>query len=171
MTDPVDTVAFIETVARLEAGDEVWMATNAAEWSDPLTTRTACVIEWDCPGGSWLTAEAIVATDRTEYPLRAVQGTRTPVLERYEYPQHVIVFDPVTEFEPVVWEDWSAPAGAEAAVKCRGCGSHVRKDYARVFAPDGTDRPRCCPNCEDLIRDGDGTIRKKRPGHRGRKTA
>jgi hypothetical protein len=37
---------------------------------------------------------------------------------------------------------------------CQNCGSFVTADYARVFAPDGLDAPRVCPNCEDLIRDG-----------------
>jgi NAD-dependent SIR2 family protein deacetylase len=37
---------------------------------------------------------------------------------------------------------------------CQNCDSFVTDDYVRVFAPDGMDEPRVCPNCEDLVRDG-----------------
>jgi NAD-dependent SIR2 family protein deacetylase len=40
--------------------------------------------------------------------------------------------------------------------ECQNCGSFVTEDYVRVFAPDGMERPRVCPNCEDLVRDGNG---------------
>lgn len=45
--------------------------------------------------------------------------------------------------------------------ECGNCGSHVTARYARVFTPDGADRPRVCPNCEDLTRDGAGVREKK----------
>jgi NAD-dependent SIR2 family protein deacetylase len=38
--------------------------------------------------------------------------------------------------------------------ECQNCGSFVTDDYVRVFAPDGMDHPRVCPNCEDMVRDG-----------------
>jgi hypothetical protein len=38
--------------------------------------------------------------------------------------------------------------------RCQNCDSFVTPSYARVFTPDGVDNPRCCPNCEDKIRDG-----------------
>ena len=38
--------------------------------------------------------------------------------------------------------------------KCHNCGSFVTEDYVRVFAPDGMNNPRVCPNCEDMVRDG-----------------
>ncbi|ESS07470.1 MAG: hypothetical protein A07HB70_00009 [uncultured archaeon A07HB70] len=38
--------------------------------------------------------------------------------------------------------------------KCQNCGSFVTEAYVRVFAPNGMERPRVCPNCEDLVRDG-----------------
>ncbi|MFC7175343.1 hypothetical protein ACFQL0_22570 [Haloplanus litoreus] len=46
--------------------------------------------------------------------------------------------------------------------ECQNCGGHVTERYVRVFAPDGVDEPRVCPRCEDLTRDGDGTIRETR---------
>ncbi len=37
---------------------------------------------------------------------------------------------------------------------CQNCGSFVTTDYVRVFTPNKVDRPRVCPACEDLVRDG-----------------
>jgi hypothetical protein len=37
---------------------------------------------------------------------------------------------------------------------CRNCDSFVTPDYVRVFAPNGHDNPRVCPNCDDMVRDG-----------------
>ena len=37
---------------------------------------------------------------------------------------------------------------------CQNCGSHVTKDYVRVHTPPGLDAPRCCPWCDDKVRDG-----------------
>jgi hypothetical protein len=37
---------------------------------------------------------------------------------------------------------------------CQNCGSFVTERYVRVFAPNGIDRPRVCPNCTDKLRDG-----------------
>ncbi len=37
---------------------------------------------------------------------------------------------------------------------CQNCGSFVTTDYVRVFTPNDVDRPRVCPACEDLVRDG-----------------
>ena len=37
---------------------------------------------------------------------------------------------------------------------CQNCGSFVTTDYVRVFTPNEVDRPRVCPACEDLVRDG-----------------
>ena len=37
---------------------------------------------------------------------------------------------------------------------CKNCGSFVTTDYVRVFTPNEVDRPRVCPSCEDLVRDG-----------------
>lgn len=44
---------------------------------------------------------------------------------------------------------------------CQNCGSHVTKDYARVFTPNDVDEPRVCPNCPDKIRDK-GKVRDAR---------
>ncbi|MDQ2072869.1 hypothetical protein RBH20_10030 [Haloarcula sp. H-GB4] len=51
--------------------------------------------------------------------------------------------------------------------ECQNCGAHVTDDYVRVFEPAGTTEPRCCPNCEDLIRDGPDVrnARAKRQGN------
>jgi len=44
---------------------------------------------------------------------------------------------------------------------CRNCDAVVTKSYVRVFAPNGMDQPRVCPNCEDKTRDK-GDVRTKR---------
>lgn len=38
--------------------------------------------------------------------------------------------------------------------ECKNCGSFVTTDYARVFTPPGVERPRVCPECPDMVRDG-----------------
>jgi len=37
---------------------------------------------------------------------------------------------------------------------CQNCGGFVTEQYVRVFAPDGLDEARVCPNCEDKLREG-----------------
>ncbi|QSG04191.1 DUF7563 family protein [Natranaeroarchaeum sulfidigenes] len=44
---------------------------------------------------------------------------------------------------------------------CQNCDSFVTVDYARVFTPRGVDEPRVCPQCDDLIREGND-VRKAR---------
>lgn len=55
---------------------------------------------------------------------------------------------------------------SETGRTCQNCGSHVTRQYARVFAPDEDAGPRVCPNCEDMVRDRDG-VRPKRNGGGG----
>lgn len=50
--------------------------------------------------------------------------------------------------------------------ECQGCGGWVSPDYARVFTPPSIDDPRACPNCEEMIRNPDGTIREARSPRR-----
>ncbi|MFC7136945.1 DUF7563 family protein [Halobaculum litoreum] len=38
--------------------------------------------------------------------------------------------------------------------ECTNCGGFVTERYVRVFAPDGLENVRVCPNCEDKLRDG-----------------
>lgn len=49
--------------------------------------------------------------------------------------------------------------------ECQNCGSFVTEAYVRVFAPDGIDAPRVCPNCQDKIRDG-ASVREARSKRR-----
>ncbi|WP_431357852.1 DUF7563 family protein [Halobaculum rarum] len=39
---------------------------------------------------------------------------------------------------------------------CGNCEGFVTQRYVDVFAPTGADSVRVCPNCEDLVRDGNG---------------
>jgi len=52
--------------------------------------------------------------------------------------------------------------------RCQNCGSHVTKHYARIHTPEGEEEkgPRVCPNCEDKVREGDGTVREARAPRR-----
>jgi NAD-dependent SIR2 family protein deacetylase len=38
--------------------------------------------------------------------------------------------------------------------RCRNCEAFVTDNYVRVFAPQGMETVRVCPNCEDKLRDG-----------------
>jgi len=63
--------------------------------------------------------------------------------------------------EPPRWRDYSASTGSSN--QCQHCGEHVDPKYDRVFEAEDEPGPRCCPNCEDLIREADGqTVREKR---------
>lgn len=44
--------------------------------------------------------------------------------------------------------------------KCKNCKSHVTEKYVNVFCPPELDRPRVCPRCENMTRDG-SQIREK----------
>jgi hypothetical protein len=41
--------------------------------------------------------------------------------------------------------------------ECDNCESFVTERYVRVFAPPDFDTVRVCPQCEDLVRDGNQT--------------
>lgn len=47
--------------------------------------------------------------------------------------------------------------------RCRNCESYVTEQYVKVFAPDGYDAVRVCPNCEDKMRDGNGVREARAP--------
>lgn len=51
--------------------------------------------------------------------------------------------------------------GSGPTRECQNCNNRVSAQYVKVNEPDGIEQPRCCPNCEDLIRDGNG-VREKR---------
>ena len=40
--------------------------------------------------------------------------------------------------------------------QCENCESFVTEQYVRVFAPEGMETVRVCPNREDIIREGSG---------------
>jgi NAD-dependent SIR2 family protein deacetylase len=50
--------------------------------------------------------------------------------------------------------------------ECQNCGTFVTAAYARVFTPNGVEKPRVCPQCEDKIRDG-ADVREARSTRRG----
>lgn len=62
--------------------------------------------------------------------------------------------------EPVRFRDYGASTGTDPY--CQSCGNHVQKDYIEVMEPDSEPGARVCPHCEELIREGDGTIREAR---------
>jgi hypothetical protein len=37
---------------------------------------------------------------------------------------------------------------------CLNCSAFVTEQYVRVFAPTRMDTVRVCPNCPDMVRDG-----------------
>lgn len=75
--------------------------------------------------------------------------------------------DPAPDDEEPEWaatDGGAATAQTGASVTCQNCGNTVTRDYARVFSPEGVDGVRACPECPDIIREGDGSIRQKRSG-------
>lgn len=51
--------------------------------------------------------------------------------------------------------------------ECQNCGEFVTEEYVRVFVPENIDRPRCCPWCDDMVRE-DGKPRKTKSFGGGR---
>jgi hypothetical protein len=51
--------------------------------------------------------------------------------------------------------------------ECANCGSHVTRDYVRVFTPPDVDIPRVCPECPDRIRDGNSVRQARSSRHTG----
>jgi hypothetical protein len=43
--------------------------------------------------------------------------------------------------------------------ECEHCGGFVSTQYVRVFAPAGRTTVRTCPQCPELRRENDGSIR------------
>ncbi|GAA0460290.1 hypothetical protein GCM10008985_15930 [Halococcus dombrowskii] len=37
---------------------------------------------------------------------------------------------------------------------CLNCGGFITEQYVRVFAPTEMDTVRVCPNCPDMVREG-----------------
>jgi NAD-dependent SIR2 family protein deacetylase len=50
---------------------------------------------------------------------------------------------------------------------CLNCESYVSDQYVKVFAPDGMENVRVCPNCEDKMRDGAGVREARAPRQQG----
>lgn len=46
--------------------------------------------------------------------------------------------------------------------ECQNCGHHVSDDYVRVLAPRDADTVRACPDCPDVVREYDGSVREAR---------
>lgn len=47
--------------------------------------------------------------------------------------------------------------------RCRNCESYVTEQYVKVFAPEELDSVRVCPNCEDVVRDGNDVREARAP--------
>ncbi|EMA56375.1 DUF7563 family protein [Halococcus thailandensis] len=45
--------------------------------------------------------------------------------------------------------------------ECLNCGGSITKQYVRVFAPNGMDTVRVCPNCPGMVREGNSVREKK----------
>jgi len=48
--------------------------------------------------------------------------------------------------DPQAWN----PRAADDGIRCRNCGSHVTKRFARVFG-DNSDIPHACPECSTNV--------------------
>jgi len=75
--------------------------------------------------------------------------------------------EPATEEE--IESDWTAGENIDADPDatgprriCQNCGTSISAQYVKVYEPDGVEQPRACPNCDDVVREGDGTIRESR---------
>jgi len=67
--------------------------------------------------------------------------------------------EPTTDGGPIQVQTPSASPGMPT---CQNCGSRVTMDYARVFTPNDVENPRCCPDCDDVVRTGHNEVRKRR---------
>ncbi|WP_449271512.1 DUF7563 family protein [Halococcus thailandensis] len=45
--------------------------------------------------------------------------------------------------------------------ECENCSGFVTEQYVRVFAPEGMETVRACPNCPNMVR-SNGDVREAR---------
>jgi len=167
-----------ETVAQASEGDAVRVGLSFQSWVEPMDVLDVAVTEWDVPfGEDWLTAEVALQADRKCYVAIADSHSDLDpglykgdgdggVGERYAPLREFEIVETVDESpgdaaptEPSQpFQDYSASRTTKRT--CQNCGSHVQKDYARVFGDDG--EVAVCENCPDKIREGDGTVREKK---------
>jgi hypothetical protein len=60
----------------------------------------------------------------------------------------------------IAFQDYSATTTTDD--KCENCGADLVDGYAAVFEAEDAEQVRACPNCEDKVRERDGTVRLKR---------
>lgn len=56
--------------------------------------------------------------------------------------------------------DYGADDGPDD--QCKNCGTPLVDGFSAVFEPEEEDGARCCPHCEDKVREADGTVREKK---------
>ena len=49
--------------------------------------------------------------------------------------------------------------------ECQNCGGFVTDAYVRVFAANGLENPRVCPDCADRVRAGADVREARRTRH------
>lgn len=134
---------------------------DATGWSPERTLRALGVYGLADVVGP----DGIELSDLDDYEFEGIgQPTDTPdpeadVIDESEGPSPRPV---ANDGGAVAFQDYSASSGTGR--RCQNCGAHVDKQFAKVFEPEHEGAPRACPNCEDLVREGDGTIRQKRTG-------
>jgi hypothetical protein len=107
--------------------------------------------------------EISVDDEPEQTPATVTDGGAKPVVQ--EAPGTVGPIKPATPAAPQPtppkpeWSDYGAEPGTGRY--CGNCGHHLTKEFIRVFESDESEA-RCCPNCDNLIREGDGTVREKR---------
>jgi len=111
-----------------------------------------------------IVAEADTVLDVQEAFRCSRERTRTLLADRGDLEQ-LDAKSPQERIEQVdLAQDGGAVASSDTAASavCQNCDSQVTARYARVFTPEDEDNPRMCPNCEDKVRETDGTVRDNR---------
>jgi DNA-directed RNA polymerase subunit RPC12/RpoP len=60
----------------------------------------------------------------------------------------------------VTFSDYSSTSTTDD--ECENCGAQLVDGYAAVFESEDEQKVRACTNCEDKVRERDGTVRLKR---------
>jgi hypothetical protein len=151
-----------ETV--VEAADSIQEIARAVDWSTERVLRALNIYGLEeIVGPSDVELSDITDVDVIQAVDPATSPTQTDDVDAdgEESPATPGEDPRESDGELLRFEDYSAEDGSVKSWECQNCGSHVDHQFVRVFEPENETAPRCCPNCEDLIRDGN-SVRKKR---------
>lgn len=147
LVGPLPAADVIETARDLEAGDEVYLAYNSYEWSEPLTVLDVDLTDADdsSEGGAATTLEMTVKSI-TEMEVAASARDKHATINHGNAPNPIYRFEIADEPDLHVCEDCGRPFGSE-----RGKNIHRATEHDDGF--DGADEVDIEASIDDDVAD------------------